>query len=274
MGRYTSEVATLLGCGTMFFRKGGVPPLVLDRAKLIAAQYETDDQTALNVSATMGDFFIYPLDGTAWNCRDWRKPHFIPSPAVRIQHNRDWLNGWRKLQGLGTPLTWDQIPGMFDYERLYDEAAARAADGSVLVELGSYRGRSVAYLARALERRGVGSQLWAVDTWQDAPDAFEVWQANMVRAGVAELVQPLRMDSAAAATRFADGSVDFVFVDADHNEAAVRADIASWLPKIRPGGVMAGHDYDLAGVRRAVAALLPRHRTWERCWIVDDPTAR
>lgn len=36
---------------------------------------------------------------------------------------------------------------------------------------------------------------------------------------------------------------DFVYIDADHSEASVTADLAAWAPLVRPGGILAGHDY-------------------------------
>jgi len=52
---------------------------------------------------------------------------------------------------------------------------------------------------------------------------------------------------------------DFVYIDGEHTEQAVRSDIEAWLPLIKPGGMLGGHDYTggyLAGVRTAVDALL------------------
>jgi hypothetical protein len=51
-----------------------------------------------------------------------------------------------------------------------------------------------------------------------------------------------------------DYSLDFVFIDADHSEAAVEDDIACWTSKVRPGGWLGGHDYSkhFPGVIRAV----------------------
>lgn len=81
-----------------------------------------------------------------------------------------------------------------------------------------------------------------------------------------------------AARGFEDGSLDFVFIDADHREASVRADIAAWRPKVRPGGVLSGHDAEVvprhphvAGVILAVNALCPGwvahpDNVWE--WVV------
>jgi hypothetical protein len=57
-----------------------------------------------------------------------------------------------------------------------------------------------------------------------------------------------------AAGEVADGSLDFVFIDADHRYDAVRQDIADWTPKLKPSGWLVGHDYleHFDGVFRAV----------------------
>lgn len=61
-------------------------------------------------------------------------------------------------------------------------------------------------------------------------------------------------ESTDAANLVADGWADFVFIDAGHSYAAVKADIAAWLPKVRSGGWFGGHDYHpkFPGVIRAV----------------------
>jgi hypothetical protein len=67
----------------------------------------------------------------------------------------------------------------------------------------------------------------------------------------------IRGDSAEAADGVADGTLDLVFIDADHSEAGCYRDILAWAPKVRPGGILAGHDIDHEefphwGVRAAV----------------------
>ena len=46
------------------------------------------------------------------------------------------------------------------------------------------------------------------------------------------------------AKKFKDASVDFVYIDANHAYKYVKEDIVAWLPKIKKGGVIAGHDWD------------------------------
>ena len=65
------------------------------------------------------------------------------------------------------------------------------------------------------------------------------------------------MRSVQAAKLIPDGSLDFVFLDADHSYPGISSDIALWGPKIKKGGVLCGHDYDHPsfpdwGVKRAV----------------------
>lgn len=55
--------------------------------------------------------------------------------------------------------------------------------------------------------------------------------------------RPLRMTSAAAAKSFADASLDFVYIDGNHALDSVLEDLAIWTTKIRPGGIISGHDY-------------------------------
>lgn len=47
-------------------------------------------------------------------------------------------------------------------------------------------------------------------------------------------------------------SFDFVFIDAEHTFDAVTADITAWFPLIRPGGLLMGHDFSMAPVKKAV----------------------
>lgn len=62
------------------------------------------------------------------------------------------------------------------------------------------------------------------------------------------------MTTREAAPLVPDGWADFVFIDAAHSYEAVRDDIADWLPKVKPGGWLGGHDYHshFQGVIRAV----------------------
>ena len=51
--------------------------------------------------------------------------------------------------------------------------------------------------------------------------------------------------------------VDFVHIDGDHDEPAVRKDIIWWIPKVKDGGILSGDNYEFDGVSAAVDNLLP-----------------
>lgn len=53
----------------------------------------------------------------------------------------------------------------------------------------------------------------------------------------------IRKTSMDALINIPDGSLDFVFIDADHTYDAVKEDINGWTPKVRFGGIVSGHDY-------------------------------
>jgi predicted O-methyltransferase YrrM len=68
-----------------------------------------------------------------------------------------------------------------------------------------------------------------------------------------------------AAALVDDGSLDFVFIDADHSYSAVMQDIAHWRPKVRKGGWIGGHDYNAKwpGVVSAVDLAFPKVKTYQ-----------
>jgi len=80
----------------------------------------------------------------------------------------------------------------------------------------------------------------------------------------------LRMYSVEAEKIIKDNSLDFVFIDGDHSYAGVKKDIKLWLPKVKKGGWIGGHDYNhsrLPGVKKAVDEVfnnleLDDNRTW------------
>jgi len=62
----------------------------------------------------------------------------------------------------------------------------------------------------------------------------------------------LKTDSIDASDMFGQASVDFVFLDGDHSYEGLIADIDAWLPKIKPGGWLCGHDYTEKGKRPGI----------------------
>jgi uncharacterized Rossmann fold enzyme len=91
---------------------------------------------------------------------------------------------------------------------------------------------------------------------QDAQDAYERKAKAVTEfANGRRVIMPVR--STIAAKHILDKYLDFVFIDADHSYEGCRADIETWAPKLKRGGLLCGHDYNNHyypefGVNRAV----------------------
>lgn len=147
----------------------------------------------------------------------------------------------------------DAMEGNADLDRKAEEILKRIPENARGVEVGVYQGEG----AKRLLRANPSLNLTLVDSWgnydgdpsdfhakllpQEQAEAIKHTVNNTSFAG--ERVTILKMRSVMAATVFADQSLDFVFLDADHRLEGVRADIQAWLPKVKPGGWIGGHDY-------------------------------
>ena len=175
---------------------------------------------------------------------------------------------------------FEQIEGWFKFRQAYAEAVAEAQDPSVFVEVGSWKGKSAAFMGVEIANSGKEISLLCVDHWkgsdEDAhkadPDRkrlFSLFKENiapLIKAHVQ--IKPIRSDSAQAAHLFEDESVDFVWIDAAHDYDSVKADIQAWWPKVKQGGTIGGDDLPMVGVNQAVTELFPQaERVSESGWM-------
>ncbi len=82
---------------------------------------------------------------------------------------------------------------------------------------------------------------------------------------VMDRITVMQMMSEEAAPLIEDGSIDIIFIDGDHRYEAVKLDIKLWLPKVRSGGILSGHDIDnlprFPGVKVAVEEAFDEYET-------------
>lgn len=185
------------------------------------------------------------------------------------------------------PHFYDRIPGWFDFHDVYRTFVQDVPEGGHIVEVGAWKGRSSAFLAVEIANSGKRITFDVVDTWlgsgedrhKNDPDVqngrlYEVFLANI--APVQSFIRPIRLTSTEAATSYPDGSLDAVFIDGAHDTDSVLADCAAWWPKVKPGGVMAGHDADFPDVQRGVKAFaqwagVRDHKVSLRSWAALKP---
>lgn len=163
------------------------------------------------------------------------------------------------------------------------EVLKRVPSDSVGAEIGIWLGKMSYYLLKS------GMTLYMVDNWLEVPDcgkklSAEAQVINKVKA--LEITEPwkdkrivLHMDSKDASLQVKDHSLDFVFIDADHSYEGVRSDIKYWLPKVKSGGLIGGHDYgnenekNHLGVEKAVDEFVNSYGlkleiAQHHCWFV------
>lgn len=118
------------------------------------------------------------------------------------------------------------------------------------VEVGSAYGG----FARTVLSTWEGRRLFLVDPWTRQP--AEVYKERTehidYEAHLQSCIRLARFDSRCklvraysvqAAPRFKKNSLDFVYIDGNHCYEAVKEDLEAWHPKVKPGGLFAGHDF-------------------------------
>jgi predicted O-methyltransferase YrrM len=112
----------------------------------------------------------------------------------------------------------------------------------VVLECGGFQGHTSQRLAQCLQALG-GGTLHIAEWDPEAPE-----RADQVDAVLGTLVIPdvtwrvLRADAITVIATQADASLDFVYLDDDHTPDHVRQEIIVLGPKMRPGGLITGHD--------------------------------
>lgn len=171
-----------------------------------------------------------------------------------------------------------EIQGWFNYASVYDLLIDQCSYGGVFVECGAWLGKSSAYLVDKASSKNIDVSI--VDSWKGSinelqssyvlastTDVYDVFISNMGN----RKYRPIKALSCEASLYFDNESCDIVFIDMEHTYEAVKNDIELWLPKVKAGGYLAGHDYtnDWIGVIQAVDEKLGKHniKIQDTCWI-------
>ena len=198
-----------------------------------------------------------------------------------IRHSNVYVR--ERLMEAGILATRNQFPALLNRRGLTGTG----------VEVGVKRG----IFSETILQGWRGRQLISVDPWLAGPpdgadpstqaehDRFyEETVARLAKFGDRSAIW--RLSSVEAAARIDRGSLDFVYIDALHDYESVRVDLDAWFDKVRPGGVIAGHDYHNAPlptyrVKQAVDEFfaereLPVKPTYSEgrwaTWLVEIPT--
>ena len=173
------------------------------------------------------------------------------------------------------PEGWFSPADIAAYKTLY----ATVPIGGTSAELGVWQGRSLCAIAELIRSRRL--KVHAIDTFQGTAGESglvhdcggklqQVFESNLARFNIRGQVEVHRGSTVTVAGSFPDASLDLVFIDADHSYEQTSADVRAWLPKVKPGGILCGHDYkrpwrhlwghDRSGVKPAVDEILGKRK--------------
>ena len=173
---------------------------------------------------------------------------FLPPPASSVKYdlslplrNRDAIQAdiVKQLEACGVGREFFSCTRN-DLPLLLNQLGLRGEYCEVGVQYGLF---SSTILSKSLP-----SRYHLVDIWGDAP-VEERARENLKNWSH---VSFHKMTSLEAVKKFKDDSLDFVYIDANHDYSSVKNEIMAFWPKVKKGGVLAGHDYAIADPRKAV----------------------
>ncbi len=140
------------------------------------------------------------------------------------------------------------IEGWFDFENIYD-LAVDTFDNCAFLEVGTYKGKSVAYLMSKIRDRKKNITVCVVDIFK--PEYEKEFLNNMKELGFSPHI--FKGKSSEVSHQFKDGQFAMIYIDAAHDYESVKSDLNNYYPKLKDGGIFAGHDYfEPCGVKQAV----------------------
>jgi hypothetical protein len=145
---------------------------------------------------------------------------------------------------------------------------AKLGDGVVGCELGVSRAYN---LCQILEYCSNIAKMYAIDPYLPYQDWWGFVSESSIQNDKHEAlnnlnsieqsnkVEFLEMTSTEASSKIEDSSLDFIFIDGDHSYERAYEDFCNYYPKVKSGGLFAGHDYSLTGVNQALRQFLPEN---------------
>ena len=148
-----------------------------------------------------------------------------------------------------------------DLFALYKKVVEIFPSGSHFVEVGSFLGKSAVFMAVEIINSGKRIKFDCIDHWKgseehydneniDTENLYEKFLENI--QPVKGVINPVRAESVVASKLYKSNSLDFIFIDASHDERSVREDLTYWMPRLKEDGMIAGDDVDSEGVANAL----------------------
>jgi hypothetical protein len=207
---------------------------------------------------------------------------------ARSNHLLHYATGYaalKQLQKFQQPFTWRDVKGWDDGSpaQLHAKIMQQLPSGSVVFEIGSAYGRGLCAMGAIADwlrdQNQIKLSVIGIDTFEgtpgESPDNYAADMEAQCKAAILNTGCRSVGFCRARSTDFHIGNqqISYVFIDAAHDYESVKADLEAWVPRIGPGGFIAGHDYfDAPGVKQAVDERFgDQVQTLGQCWYVQLP---
>lgn len=157
---------------------------------------------------------------------------------------------------------YQDIEGWFSYEYVYKDMVEQAEGDCLFVEIGSYKGKSAAFMTVEIINSGKNIRFECIDpmkldigSWtcnEEQKNGYNEEEFHNRLKKVKDHYKLHKMTSNEAVKLYDDNSIDFLMIDGDHSYNAVYQDIKNYLPKMRSGGLIVGDDAYEPEIQRAL----------------------
>lgn len=167
-------------------------------------------------------------------------------------------------------------------EFLYNTARNCTGKG-VIVEIGSWKGRSTIWLGRG-SKAGNKVKIYAIDPHTGSPIhrkmyrrvwTFEEFKKNIKMANIENVVIPIVKTSEEAEKDWGSQPIEFLFIDGNHEYESVKLDFDKWFPYLIEEGIIAFHDtifHSMTGPRKVVIGNLYKSKNFADINLINSIT--
>lgn len=164
------------------------------------------------------------------------------------------------------------IPTIVDLEtinKLIIPSIEQMPENGVYVEIGVFIGGVVCTVGQIAKNLKKKIEIYAIDTFlcdnvsiesrrqvNCYKDFYQEFINNINKVNITDLVHVRKGDSLDVVDLFEDKSIDVLFIDGDHNFPKTKNELQRYLPKVKVGGKIIGHDFDAGGVKQGIIELI------------------
>jgi predicted O-methyltransferase YrrM len=151
------------------------------------------------------------------------------------------------------------------------EAAQNYKGIGVIVEIGSFKGKSTVCLALG-SKSGNNVPVYAIDSYPEefgGKSTFEEFKLNIKRAGVEDIVNTLYKTSEEANKKW-NMPIELLWIDGDHTFEMVKLDYEVWMPYLIDGGIIAFHDAIQGGPKKVICKFVLKSNKFKNCGLKDS----